>query len=425
MDTLIALLDGREVGQLHQDRAGRAFFSYEERWRRDPHSYPLSLSMLLAGKDYSPRVVEPFLWGLLPDNEQILSRWAARYQVSARNAFRLIAQVGEDCAGAVQFVRHERVVAIRSGAEDKIAWLNEEKIADRLRALREDAAAWRLPRDTGQFSLAGAQPKTALIKSGKRWGVPTGRIPTTHILKPPTGAFDGYAENEHFCQMLARALGLPAALSQVMHFEDEVAIVLERFDRMQVGKEVRRVHQEDMCQALAVMPTRKYQNEGGPGIGQIVDLIKSHSSDRQTDVETFLRAVIFNWLIAGADAHAKNYAMLISGDNRRRLAPLYDLSSTLPYKELDPKRLKLSMKIGDEYELQAIGIRQWQKQARSLRLSAEMVIAWVCEMAEQAPDAASEVKTAIKDQGLKHAILNRLAQAIADRAQAILRAFSG
>jgi serine/threonine-protein kinase HipA len=423
MDRLIALLDGREVGQLHQDRTGRASFSYDESWRRDPHSYPLSLSMLLAGTDYGPRVVEPFLWGLLPDNEQILSRWAARYQVSARNAFRLIAHVGEDCAGAVQFVRPERIEAIQSWAEDKITWLNEEKIADRLRALREDAAAWRLPRDTGQFSLAGAQPKTALIKSGKRWGVPTGRIPTTHILKPPTGAFDGYAENEHFCQMLARALGLPAALSQVMHFRDEVAIVLERFDREQVGKEVRRVHQEDMCQALAVMPSRKYQNEGGPGVRDIVDLIESHSSDRKTDVETFLRAVIFNWLIAGTDAHAKNYAILISGDNRRRLAPLYDLSSTLPYKEFDPKRLKLSMKIGDEYELQAIGPRQWQKQARAVRLSPEKITTWVREMAEQTPDAARDVEATIKDQGLKHPIIKRLTQAVAERAKTILRAF--
>lgn len=420
MDTLIALLNGREVGQLHH-RTGRASFSYAESWRQDPHSYPLSLSMLLAGTDYGPKVVEPFLWGLLPDNEQILSRWATRYQVSARNAFRLIAHVGEDCAGAVQFVQPERVHAIQSGAEDKIAWLTEAAIADRLRTLREDAAAWRLPRDTGQFSLAGAQPKTALIRTGRRWGIPMGRIPTTHILKPPTGAFDGYAENEHFCQMLARALGLPAALSQVMHFRDEVAIVLERFDRVQAGKEVQRVHQEDMCQALAIMPSRKYQNEGGPGVRDIADLLESHSSDRKTDVETFLKAVIFNWLIAGTDAHAKNYAILISGDNRRRLAPLYDLSSTLPYKELDPKRLKLSMKIGDEYVLQAIGVRQWQKQARSLRLSPDMVVAWVREMADQAPDAASDVAKAIKEQGLKHPLVNRLADAVGKRAGMILK----
>lgn len=134
----------------------------------------------------------------------------------------------------------------------------------------------------------------------------------------------------------------------------------------------------------------------------------------------FLKAVIFNGLIAGTDAHAKNYAILISGDNRRRLAPLYDLSSPPPSKELDPKRLKLSMKIGDKYELHTIGVRQWQKQARSLR-SPEMVVAWVRDMAERVPDAASDVAKAIKDQGLKHPIVKSLTDAIAKRAGAILK----
>ena len=421
MDRLIALLDGREIGQLHRDRNGRASFAYAEDWQADPDAYPLSLSMPLASTHHTSRVVEPYLWGLLPDNEQVLSRWAMRFQVSARNAFALIAHVGEDCAGAVQFVTEERIEAIRSGAGDKITWLNEDAIAERLRALREDASAGRQPRDAGQFSLAGAQPKTALIQIGKRWGIPSGRIPTTHILKPPSGAFDGYAENEHFCQTLARALGLPAALSRVVHFRDETAIVVERFDRIRIGKDIHRVHQEDTCQALAVMPTKKYQNEGGPGLKEIVDLLDIHSSERDTDIETFLRATIFNWLIAGTDAHAKNYAILISGQNRRRLAPLYDLSSTLPYKELDPKRLKLSMKIGGEYELQAIGLRQWQKHAQALRRSEDQLLATIKAMADRLPDEASSVITAMKDQGLDHAILSKMKDAAIKRVKQCTR----
>src|SRR5262249_18335136 len=152
-----------------------------------------------------------FLWGLLPDNEFVLDRWARRFQVSARNVFALISHVGEDCAGAVQFVTRERLGAVQSGDSDNIDWLDEAGLAQRLRILHEDHAAWRLPRDTGQFSLAGAQPKTALFFQEGRWGIPSGRVPTTHILKPPTGRFDGHAENEHVCLALARALGLPAA----------------------------------------------------------------------------------------------------------------------------------------------------------------------------------------------------------------------
>jgi len=291
--------------------------------------------MPLAAREHRRAVVEAFLWGLLPDNEQVLARWAAKFQVSARNVFALISHVGEDCAGAIQFVSPDRLETIRSGKEDKVEWLDEHDIAQRLQTLRADHAAWRLPRDTGQFSLAGAQPKTALLLQKGRWCIPSGRLPTTHILKPPTGHFDGHAENEHICLMLARSLGLPAAQSRVMRFGDEIAIVIERYDRQRKGNDIVRVHQEDVCQALGIMPTKKYQNEGGPGPASIVDLLHTYSTDREEDVGTFIAALGFNWLIAGIDAHAKNYSLLLSGP-QVRLAPLYDVASILPYDEFDP-----------------------------------------------------------------------------------------
>src|SRR5215468_8746181 len=196
---LVALLDGKEVGRVHSDASGRLSFVYGDDWRQAPDAYPLSLSMPLAAREHRRAVVEAFLWGLLPDNEHVLARWAAKFQVSARNVFALISHVGEDCAGAIQFVPPDRLETIRSGKEDKVEWLDEYDIAQRLQTLRADHAAWRLPRDTGQFSLAGAQPKTALLLQKDRWGIPSGRLPTTHILKPPTGHFDGHAENEHIC----------------------------------------------------------------------------------------------------------------------------------------------------------------------------------------------------------------------------------
>ena len=156
---LVALLDGKEVGRVHRDARGRLTFVYDDEWRKSADAYPLSLSMPLGAKEHGRSVVEAFLWGLLPDNDRVLDRWAAKFQVSARNVFALIAHVGEDCAGAVQFVTPERLTAIRSGKEDKVEWLDESDIAKRLETLRADHAAWRLPRDTGQFSLAGAQPR--------------------------------------------------------------------------------------------------------------------------------------------------------------------------------------------------------------------------------------------------------------------------
>ena len=203
---LIAILDRREMGRFFRDVKGRVSFVYDEKWRNAADAYPLSLSMPLTLAEHGNSKTDPFLWGLLPDNEKVLDQWGKKFQVSSRNAFGLIAGVGEDCAGAVQFVRPDRLNAILGKQPPEIEWLTPGNIAQRLRSLREDHAAWRNPRDTGQFSLAGAQPKTALLLEEGRWGLPSGRTPTTHILKPPTAHFDGHAENEHFCLELGRAI---------------------------------------------------------------------------------------------------------------------------------------------------------------------------------------------------------------------------
>lgn len=422
---LVALLDGKEIGRVHNDARGRLTFVYADDWRNAPNAYPLSLSMSLAAREHGPSVVQAFLWGLLPDNELVLSRWATKFHVSARNVFALISHVGEDCAGAVQFVAPERLDTIRSGKEDKVEWLGEPDIAKRLQMLRDDHAAWRLPRDTGQFSLAGAQPKTALLLQNKRWGIPSGRIPTTHILKPPTGHFDGHSENEHFCLMLARNLGLPAAQSRVMRFEKEIAIVIERYDRQHKGNEIVRIHQEDTCQALGIMPTKKYQNEGSPSAADIVDLLRTSSTDREADVNTFVDAIGFNWLIAGTDAHAKNYSLLLGGGPHVRLAPLYDIASILPYDEFDMQKLKLAMKVGGEYKLSLIGLRQWQKFARETRLNADELIARLGSMAKQLPDEADDARKRAQAEGLDKAIIDRLATRLIKRAGECERVLAG
>ena len=162
MKELIALLDGHIVGRVTQ-KAGKLTFSYDEAWRSMPGAYPLSTSMSLFIKQHSHSSIEPFLWGLLPDNELVLQTWAKKFQVSPRSAFDLIANVGEDCAGAIQFVLPERLEELMGRTGDNaVEWLNATDIEARLRHLRENAASGRTPKDTGQFSLAGAQPKTAL-----------------------------------------------------------------------------------------------------------------------------------------------------------------------------------------------------------------------------------------------------------------------
>ncbi len=421
---LIALLDGRETGRVTRDTSGRLSFTYNEEWRAADNAYPLSISMPLALSRHGHAKIDPFLWGLLPDNEMVLDHWARKFHVSARNAFSLITNVGEDCAGAVQFVRPERLEVILGKTPPQIEWLDDAAIAQRLRALREDHSAWRIPRDTGQFSLAGAQPKTALLFENGIWGVPSGRVPTTHILKPPSGDFDGHAENEHFCLELARALGFPVVDSRIMHFQDEVAIVVQRYDRIRTATGLRRVHQEDICQALAIPPTRKYQNEGGPGIHDIVELLRTYSGNPTEDVRTFLDSVAYNWLIVGTDAHAKNYSLLIGAGGRVRLAPLYDVASVLPYSDINLHRVKLSMRLGGEYRFRNIHLRHWQKLAEELRLDPDELVHRVADSATQLDDHVPDIRRRMTEEGLSHPLISRLADALTARAaacRAILR----
>lgn len=280
----------------------------------------------------------------------------------------------------------------------EVTWLTDAEVASRLRTLRRDSTSWLGPGFAGQFSLGGAQAKTALHKSPAgdthhgaqgRWGVPTGSVPTTHILKPAVAGFEAQNVNEHLCLAAARAVGLPAATTWIERFDDETAIVVERFDRARRDGALVRVHQEDVCQALSVAPAHKYQSDGGPTPGQVADLIRSTvpGPDAETDVWRFADALAFNWLIAGTDAHAKNYSLLLAG-NRVRLAPLYDIASILPYDESDGHKLSLAMKVGDEYRLLRTDRRRaWERAAGELKLDKDRLIARVLDMAERTPAA--------------------------------------
>jgi serine/threonine-protein kinase HipA len=372
---------------------------------------------------------------LLPDNELVLDRWAKRFQVSARNAFRLIANVGEDCPGAIQFVRPERLDSLLAGANDSITWLSSSDLAGRMRTLRDDAGAGRVARDTGQFSLAGGQPKTALLRKGNRWGIPSGRIPTTHILKPASRDFDGHAENEHLCLAAANALELVAARSEVVHFDDVSVIVVERFDRASADGQFLRIHQEDMCQALRVHPAQKYQNMGGPGPREIVALLRSSvyqpplegadpeavEDAAETDVWRFLDALFFNWLIGGTDAHAKNYSVLIGSGGLVRLAPLYDLASIFAYPDIDERRAKLAMRVADKYRLDEIQLRHWQRLAQQVRVDADALVERIRDLAAALPPVLSDQASALRRQGIDHPALARLTDGVARFTSKVLR----
>src|SRR5438445_11645822 len=173
-----------------------------------------------------------------------------------------------------------------------------------------------------------------------------------------------------------------------------------------------------MCQALAIPPTRKYQNEGGPGLLDIVELFRTYSANSPEDVSTFLDAVAYNWLIAGTDAHGKNFALLIGAQARVRLAPLYDVASVLPYQDIDIERVKLSMRLGGEYRLRNIRLYHWRRLAEELRVDPDSMIQRADEFARQLADHIPDVRRRMTEEGLTHPIIAQLAEALTARAAA-------
>jgi serine/threonine-protein kinase HipA len=427
---LHALANGVSMGRVIWDsEKDRLAFEYAPSWQENAQAYPLSLSMPLAATSHAHAVVEPFLWGLLPDNNEILRRWGQRFQVSPRNPFRLLANVGEDCAGAVQLVKPESVSDyLAESQKGKVDWLTDDEIAARMDLLRRDASTGRTGEDTGQFSLAGAQPKTALFHDSERdrWGVPSGAIPTTHIFKPAMSAFEGYAENEHFCLRLAQELDLPAASSRVLFFKEIPVIVVERYDRLREGKKVIRIHQEDACQALSRMPQQKYQNEGGPSTLEIFKLLQEWSSNRQVDEEVFIKSLVLNWILYGTDGHAKNYSLLIASGSQVRLAPLYDIGSALPYPDaVPPRKAKLALKIGGQYLVSRIGRHEWEKFAVEHRLDKEKLIESIVNMAKGLPNLVDNLEREMRQQGISNPVTKKLAESLSARSQECIALMKG
>lgn len=423
--TLIVLLGGRRIGELRQGRAGALSLVYDSDYDEATGIMPLSLSMPLALAEHHDPVVRAFCQGLLPDNEAVLERWGRDFQVSSGNPFALLGHVGEDCAGAVQFASPEQVEGLLA-REGSVAWLTDERIAERLRTLRHDPSAWHLA-GTGQFSLAGAQAKTALHQHAKtkQWGDPSGAIPTTHIVKPAIIGLDDHDLNEHLCLRAAYAAGLRAAVSMVVSFASERAVVVERYDRFSAGGgTVRRIHQEDMCQALGVPPTTKYQSEGGPSPEQIIALIRHAVKPvevAELEVERFLDALAFNWLIAGTDAHAKNYSLLLTPE-QIRLAPLYDVASSLPYDEMYLPRLRLAMKIGSEYRVESITGRHWRAFADRNQLDPDRTVERVDRLAARLPAAFRSAADEATVKALGSELPDRLADRVTEHAEKCRRA---
>ena len=270
--------------------------------------------------------------GSPPGQRRRLARWARQFHVSSSSPFSLLAtQIGEDCAGAVRFAPPDEIdrVLARPGG---VTWLTEDEVD----SAYGTSVKTRRPGSAGPSPASSASPEPRRrLHCSSRMGVGVfrpapPRPPTSSSRRSP--ALDDHDLNEHLCLDAARRAGLVAVRTKVSRFGDESLSSSTATTGGRSGVEIIRVHQEDLCQALGLPPSRKYQNEGGPGPRRHRQTLSSgqcRSWAADDAVWRFADALIWNWLIAGTDAHAKNYSLLLAED-QVRLAPLYDVASALP-----------------------------------------------------------------------------------------------
>jgi len=390
--TLAVFMGAQRAGTL-ECTVRASSFEYDRAYLATRGATPLSRALPLSSGVYAPNVVDPFLWGLLPDNPETLQRWAvlASPQADEHNPFSLLQHYGRDCAGAVQFLPEGE----QPDSHQKIQWVDDAAIGAQLRVLNADPNAWTFTDTDGRFSLAGAQAKFALAEVDGRWGRPLRSTPTTHIFKPGIPEFREQALNEHVCMALARRLGLPAAHTHIRSFDGSHAIVVERYDRRVTPSGIERLHQEDLCQALSVSPSQKYQEDGGPGIKEIVDLFRRAQPKDRADATThrFLLAVAFNWMIGAPDAHAKNYSLLLAG-SAVVLAPLYDIATITPYDRFKPDTARIAHAVNGSYRLVDIDATAWHAQASAIGLDGAEFVDAVRALAARASDEIDSLCTA-------------------------------
>ena len=369
---------------------GRLNFCYAPGWLSLPNAVALSVSLPLQAEPFDDRKTRPFFAGLLPEG-QMRRLIAQQLQVSNQNDFALLDHIGGECAGAVTFLEPGQVLTAPRHLDD-VQWLSDEEVVAILDQLP------RRPMLAGleglRLSLAGAQDKLPVVFDGKRLGLPRNGTPSSHILKPAIDSVEESVTNEGFCMALAESMQLKPARSRIHSVLNRPFLLVERYDRVADAQgHWRRLHQEDFCQALGVVPEMKYQNEGGPDLARCFELVRGVTRPSAPQVLRLLDYVIFNVLIGNHDAHAKNFSLLYLHRQRGEtpvLAPFYDALSTAVYPTLTPK---MAMKIGSKYKFSEIQARHWDQFAEGAGLARAQAKRRILELAKSLPPTARKLQS--------------------------------
>ena len=397
------------VGEILSRENGPAF-RYREDWTGLQGAFPVSLSMPINRAESGAEQVIPWLMNLLPEGEPLRAMSRA-LGIAAEDIVGMIMASGRDLAGALSFqAPAEEPGYLPIDGSDALERIINELPARPFLAGEEGVA----------MSLAGAQDKLPVQLSDGVFSIPVNGAASTHILKPDNPRLPGSVQNEALCMVLARRCGLPVAeITTGMAGARSFALVT-RYDRRIESGKVRRLHQEDFCQALGRGPAEKYQHNQtgrqGPSLPDMFAVIRDHMTARDTN--RFLDAVIFNIAIGNVDSHAKNYSILLHPD-RTELAPLYDLMSGLAWNGITENH---AQDIGGQRRGRHVLGRHWRRMAEASGVSATATVRRVSAISEkllaELPAARIEVAAMPAGEGV---LLDEFVRHISERAELVAR----
>ena len=385
---------GRLAGTLDM-RAGEPFygFTYAEDFLACPDVRALSLSLPLREERFSGVEALPFFEGLLPEGG-IRDTLARQLHVSPNSPAQLLRALGRDCAGDVVVIDEEESFEPPAEAD----YLPLPGVLSVI-ANNPHAEVAKL-RAAHRLSLAGGQEKVALYHDAGAdlsggWYAPTKGSPSTHIIKPQVSdGFPHLALNEFLCMHAAAALGIPTAATALVRGNGESGfplLVVERYDRELLAKTtpegltcIRRIHQEDLCQALGLTSDSKYEHEGSAYVTQIANLLLHHAQLPTETLRALFRLLLFNYLVGNCDAHLKNYSLLPAANQSVTLAPAYDLISTTVYRDGFGQELSRScgIRIGSHLNIDRITPEDLRECATALKQPARQMAAVAEELLE-------------------------------------------
>jgi serine/threonine-protein kinase HipA len=393
------------------DAPGGLAFGYSAPWR-ELAMPPLSQSLPVDG-EYGTEAVVAFFGGLLPEGEprELLARQVG---VSVSNDFGLLEAIGGDTAGAVSLMPSGG----RPTGGGDVEWLDDDDLG---RLIDELPTRPMHADEEGEYrlSLAGVQDKLPVVVGADgRVGLTTGRTPSTHILKTPIARLDDTVANEAMSLAVGRPLGIETVQVEPRRAAGRECLLVERYDRATGdGGQVRRLHQEDFCQALGVPSGRKYESEGGPGLADCFGLLRRAVAVPAREIPRLLDYVALHFLVGNHDAHGKNYSLLyLPRSARATIAPAYDVLSSIAYRKVEPMSRRMAMRIGGENRPDYVRRRHLDRMLADAGLGAAVARRRLRSLAADAPAAARQARADLVTAGWDAPVLERIVAIVDQRA---------